>query len=345
MSRLDEVRWGIIGCGDVTEVKSGPGFQRARGSSLAAVMRRTPGLAEDYAKRHGVGKWYESAEELINDGEVNAVYVATPPGSHKEYALMAFAAGKPAYVEKPMARNYAECVEMVEAFGKAGLGLYVAYYRRGWERFGRAREIVESGRLGQITGIRYEYASNGSLRIDPGNRPWRVRAEESGGGLFMDMGSHTLDILDFMMGPICEVAGVAANMSKTSNVEDRVLMHFRTESGVLGTASWNFAAGARKDEIEIVGTAGSMQLSTFGGGKIRLCVGENVEEFEVANPACVQQPLIQTVVDELLGKGKCPSTGESAARTARVMDAVLEEYYGGRGDGFWDRPETWGGRD
>ena len=196
MSKVDEVRWGIIGCGDVTEVKSGPGLQQAEGSSLVAVMRRTPGQAEDYAKRHGVGKWYESAEELINDGEVNAIYVATPPGWHKEYVLMACAAGKPAYVEKPMARNYAECEEMVDAFSKAELGLYVAYYRRGWERFGRAKEIVESGRLGRITGVRCEYASDLSLKIDPANRPWRVRAVESGGGLFMDLGSHTLDILD-----------------------------------------------------------------------------------------------------------------------------------------------------
>lgn len=343
MSKLKEVRWGIIGCGDVTEVKSGPGLQKARGSSLVAVMRRTPGLARDYASRHGVGKWYERVEDLINDPEVDAVYVATPPGSHLEYALMACLAGKPAYVEKPMARNYTECRQMVQAFREARLGLYVAYYRRSLGRFVKAKEIVESGRLGQITGVRYQYASGGALGLYAKDLPWRVQASQSGAGFFLDLGSHTLDILDFIVGPIAEVAGMAANMSKSSDVEDSVVMYFRTESGVLGVGNWNFAAGFGRDEIEITGTAGRLWLGTFGNGPLRVGIGQEVEEFDLPNPKHIQQPLIQTVVDELLGRGRCPSTGESAARTSRVMDTVLKGYYGGRDEEFWDRPGTWPG--
>ena len=81
------INWGIIGCGKVTELKSGPAFSKVEGSRLVAVMRRNAALAEDYAKRHNVPRFYSNADDLINDGEVNAVYVATPPGSHKEYAI------------------------------------------------------------------------------------------------------------------------------------------------------------------------------------------------------------------------------------------------------------------
>src|SRR5213592_2609043 len=98
----DVVRWGIIGCGDVTEVKSGPGFQKAERSSLVAVMRRNGALAADYSRRHGVPKWYDDADALIADPEVDVVYVATPPSSHMDYALRVARAGKPVYVEKPM---------------------------------------------------------------------------------------------------------------------------------------------------------------------------------------------------------------------------------------------------
>ena len=87
MNQAKPIRWGIIGCGDVTEVKSGPGLQKADGSQLVAVMRRDAEKARDYAKRHNVPRAYGDAQELIDDPEVDAVYVATPPGSHAEYAI------------------------------------------------------------------------------------------------------------------------------------------------------------------------------------------------------------------------------------------------------------------
>jgi len=338
------IRWGIIGCGNVCEVKSGPGFQKATGAELVAVMRRNAALAQDYARRHGVPKWYDDAESLINDRDVDAVYIATPPGSHLEYAMKVMAAGKPAYIEKPMARNYGECRRMVEAFRRAHLPLFVAYYRRGLPRFLKAKEMVDSGRLGWITGVCYRYSEPRHQDIDPNNLPWRLIAEQSGGGLFMDLGSHTLDILDFILGPLVDVSGTAANLASPYDVEDRVAMRFRTQSGALGTASWNFAAGCREDLIEITGTDGQVCLSTFGVESVCLRTPGGQETFDIPNPPHVQQPLIQTIVDELSGRGKCPSTGVSGARTARVMDKVLKGYYGSRDDGFWLNPDAWPGR-
>ena len=338
------IRWGIIGCGKVAEVKSGPGFQKAAGSDLVMVMRRDAAQAEDYARRHGVPKWTTDAEALIHDAEVDAVYIATPPGNHLEYALRVAAAGKPAYVEKPMARNYAECRRMIEAFAKAGQPLFVAFYRRRLPRFLRVKELIDSGRLGQVSMLTYRYTDIYLRNVDPSNPPWRVIAEQSGGGVFLDLGCHALDIFDFLLGPIESVRGMAANAASPYDVEDAVALHCRFTSGALGVCSWNFAGAARADQIEITGTKGEVTLSVFGNEPLHLETAAGVEQFDLPNPPHIQQPLIQSIVHQLHGQGQCPSTGTTAARTARVMDQVLGSYYGGRDDAFWTRPETWPGR-
>ena len=150
---MEKVRWGIIGVGNVTERKSGPGFQQAERSELVAVMRRNGDLAADYARRNNVPRWYDDADELINDPQVDAVYVATPPSSHKEYVIRAARAGKPVYVEKPMARTAAECEEMMSACEEAGVGLFVAYYRRALPRFVTVKELMDGGWVGQLRSV------------------------------------------------------------------------------------------------------------------------------------------------------------------------------------------------
>ena len=331
-----EIRWGIIGCGDVCEVKSGPALQKADGSRLVAVMRRDAGRAADFARRHGVPRWYADADALIGDPEVDAVYVATPPGSHAELALRVAAAGKPCYVEKPMARNHAECARMVDAFRRANRPLFVAYYRRRLPRFVKAKELIDAGRLGRVTSVVYRHT-----RLYRPEQPpeWRLDLARSGGGLFLDLGSHALDLFDFLLGPLADVAGSAERFSQ-GRVEDAVVMTFRTACGALGSASWNFAGATRNDVIEIDGTAARLVMTCFGDDPIRLEApgGAAAETFHLPNPPHIQQPLIQSMADELLGRGdRCPSTGESAARTSKVMDDVLERFYGTRADGFWDR--------
>jgi predicted dehydrogenase len=325
-------------------VKSGPGFQKADGSRLVMVMRRDAAKAADYARRHGVPRWTADADALIRDPEVDAVYVATPPGSHCDYALRTCAAGKPCYVEKPMARNAPECARMVKAFADAGLPLFVAYYRRRLPRFLKAKELLDQGALGRVTGVDYRQSAPGHAAPPDRERPWRLTAEHNGGGLFLDVGCHTLDVLDFLLGPLEGVEGSAANLATDADVEDAVAMSFRTASGAPGAALWNFATAAREDVIRIAGTEGRLCLSTYGQEPVRLETREGAREFDLPNPPHVAQPLIQSVVDDLLGRGACPSTGDSAARTARAMDRVLDGYYGGRADEFWLRPKTWPGR-
>ncbi|SDD65081.1 Predicted dehydrogenase [Paenibacillus sp. UNCCL117] len=325
--KADKIRFGIIGCGNVTEVKSGPGLQKAQGSELVAVMRRNGELAEDYARRHGVAKWYTDAQALIDDPEVDIVYIATPPGSHLDYTLAAAKAGKPVYVEKPMALNQAECDRMIEACRDAGVPLYVAYYRRGLPRFLKVKELLEAGAIGEVRFVTTVQTQT-SPRVQNGEVPWRLKPEQSGGGLFFDLASHTLDVLDFLLGPIADAKGLAANQEgRFPGIEDIVTGTYRFESGVQGSGTWCFSAFAHEDRNEIVGSAGKLVFSTFGHEPIRLETADGVQSFPFEAPAHIQQPLIQTLVDELLGAGSCASTGESAARTNRVMDELTRELY------------------
>jgi 1,5-anhydro-D-fructose reductase (1,5-anhydro-D-mannitol-forming) len=338
------VRWGILGCGDVCEVKSGPGFKAAEGSELVAVMRRDGRLAEDFARRHGVPAFYDDAERLIADPNVSAVYIATPPGSHLDLALKVAAAGKPAYVEKPMARSHQECLQMVEAFGRARQPLFVAYYRRALPRFLKAKELVESGRLGQIRSVDVRFANDGQLRLDPAHLPWRVQAEHAGAGLFLDLASHTLVVLDFLFGALQDVSGEATRGAAPGDVEDRVALTFTTASGAKGRGDWCFTSSSREDTICIEGTLGTLRLSTFGDSPVELQSSAGSEAFALPNPRSIHGPLIQTIVDDLLGRGTCPSTGLTGARTSDVMDRALRSYYGSREGEFWKHPEHWPGR-
>jgi predicted dehydrogenase len=337
------IRWGIVGCGDVCEVKSGPAFARISDSSLSVVMRRDGDKARDYAQRHGVPRWTDDAAAVIEDPSVDAVYIATPPGSHAELAELTARAGKPCYVEKPMARHLPECERMIEAFARAKQPLFVAYYRRTLPRFVRAKSWIEEGRLGELTSVHVTYSAPRPKLSREVPLPWRLMAEHAGGGLFFDLASHTLDALDFLIGPITSATGRAVRRSRDYAVEDGVVMEFECGPGVVGAAVFDYAACVRHDSIVITGTAGTLTLATFGSATLRLETVHGQERIELPDPQHIQEPLVTSIVEELHGRGQCPSTGISAARTARWMDVVTANYYGGREDAFWSRPASWPG--
>jgi len=320
----DTVRWGIIGCGDVTEVKSGPGFAKADRSALVAVMRRSADKAADYARRHNVPRWYDDAQKLIDDPEVDAVYIATPPGSHMEYAIRVAEAGKPVYVEKPMARNHDECQRMISACARAGVPLYVAYYRRRLPRILRIKQMIEEGVIGDVRFVQHMlFQRPNPQELDPANLPWRVLPELAGGGRFLDLASHALDVFDYLFGPIAKASGRAANQAGLYPAEDIVTGNWVHQSGVLGACTYCFTSFDRIDRCEIVGSQGVISFQVIEGGPIELWTAQGRQQFDDPNPSHVQQPLIQSIVDDLLGRGVCPSTGESAARTSWVMDQMI----------------------
>ncbi len=332
---MAEVRWGIIGCGDVTERKSGPAFRKAEGSRLVAVMRRDGRRAADYAARHGVPKWYDDAERLISDPDVDAVYIATPPVAHVGYIRQAAEAGKPIYCEKPLGMSHTESRDVVRFCAERNVPLYAAYYRRGLDKYRKVAELLQEGKIGEVRCVQVAMYDRGPEQADlrrpaepaeqtaPAELPWRVRPEVSGGGLLLDIGSHALDLLDFYFGPIAEVKGLLSNLAGLYPAEDTVSGTWRFESGIHGSGMWCFVADRKEDQLQILGTAGRIGFSVLDvDGPVTVSTESETETLIFDSPEHVQQPLIQLVVDELLGIRACPSTGESAMRTDRVMEQL-----------------------
>ena len=322
---MEKVKWGIIGCGNVTEVKSGPAFNKIKNSELVAVMRRNGELARDYAKRHNVSKWYDNADKLINDTDINAVYIATPPDTHAYYTLKVAEAGKPVYVEKPMARNYNECLLMIEACKINKFPLFVAYYRRRLPLFLKVKELIDSNTIGKIEFVNIRLQVPQKESDYRTSKPWRVIPSISGGGHFVDLASHQLDYLDYLFGPIAFTKSITKNISKLYEAEDYVSAIFEFDKGIIGNGIWSFTLNEnkREDKIEIVGAKGKILFSTFEQEPIRL-ITKNEEKIIYENfPANIQMPLIETIISELTGIGECPSKGESASRTSRIIDSIL----------------------
>jgi predicted dehydrogenase len=322
---MHTIRWGLIGCGEVAEVKSGPALYQADGSALVAVMRRDRAKAEDYARRHNVARVHDTADDLIQDPGVDVVYIATPPSSHCELALKAAAARKPCLVEKPMAMNHAECLQMVEAFRAAETPLWVAYYRRALPRFLKVRELLRAGAIGQLTSIHVKVTD--PLATGDAAKAWRFNPEISGAGLFLDLASHYFDIIDFLAGPITAAAGFPLNTGGSYAAEDVTATAFQIGGKVAGTGVWNFNAHTSADSIVFTGSAGEISTAVRADEDVIVTRSGSPNLYRFRNPPHVHQPLIQTIVDELRGKGKCESTGESGARSAWVTDQCLAAYY------------------
>jgi predicted dehydrogenase len=322
------IRWGMIGCGNVAEVKSGPAFYKADHSTLVAVMRRNASLAEDFARRHGVGRWHSDADAIIQASDIDAVYIATTTDSHHGYALRCAAAGKAVYVEKPMAMSHAQCQDMVAACHQAGVPLWVGFYRRALPRFLQLKDILQSGVLGDIRAVvsRQSQRPPTAEQLQSHFVAWRTDAARSGGGFFFEAVCHTFDIFDFLLGPIETVQGMASNQAGLWKSEDMVTANYRFASGVLGSGAWCFAADRDEEYQEIIGSQGRVRFSVYKAVPMVLTVGGKVEEIPVEDPPHVHQPLVQTIVDEMNGRGQCPSTGESAARTAWVVDEILKDF-------------------
>lgn len=327
---MNQVNWGIIGCGNVTELKSGPAFNLVDGSKLVAVMRRDESKAIDYAKRHNVPKWYINADDLINDPEVNAVYVATPPDTHATYTIAALNAGKPVYVEKPMALNFRQCQEMIATANKNNLPLFVAYYRRTLPGFLKVKELIDSFAIGEVRLVTIKlFEAPKDQDFDSSNLPWRVNPDIAGGGYFFDLASHQLDFLDFLFGEAKLVSALATNQANLYQAEDIVSATLTFEKGIICSGNWCFTVSpqSEEDSIEIIGSKGKISFSTFNHTPICLETEEGAEIIEYQNPKHIQQNLIEQVVDELLGKGKCVSTGVTASRTNKLMDEIVTENY------------------
>lgn len=320
---MQDIKWGIIGCGDVTEVKSGPAFNKVPHSSLVAVMRRDAAKAQDYASRHQVPKWYSNADELISDPEVNAIYIATPPLQHEEYTLRALAAGKPVYVEKPMTLNAASAKRMAEAAVHYGVKLTVAHYRREQPMFLKIKAMLAEQLIGDIRFVQLQMLqpkSTGLIANSATN--WRIDPAISGGGLFHDLAPHQLDLMLYYFGTVKRSSGIAVHQDGLYTADDLVTGQILFDNGVVFNGTWCFtvAESEQADRCEIYGSKGKISFPVFGS-KVTVTLNGMVKEYPFETLPHVQQPMITKVVDYFLDKGPNPCSAEDALQSMQLLDS------------------------
>ena len=323
---MEQVHWGFIGCGEVTEKKSGPAFNLIEGSDVVAVMSRSADKAKSYAERHNIPNWYTDPISLINDPRVNAIYIATPPSTHATYAIMAMKCGKPVYIEKPMASNYTDCYRINRIAEDTGVPCFVAYYRRYLPYFQKVKSLIKEGAVGNVVNVQIRFAvPPRDLDYNKKNLPWRVQADIAGGGYFYDLAPHQIDLLQEMFGPILEANGMKANRGGLYETEDSVSACFKFGNGLPGSGSWCFVAheSAKEDRIDIVGDKGSLSFSVFTYAPIILQDETGRHEIKIANPDFVQLPLIKLVVEHLQAKAICKCDCVSATPVNWVVDRIL----------------------
>ena len=324
---MKQIKWGFIGCGEVTEKKSGPAFNEVEGSQVVAVMSRSEIKARSYAERHHIRKWYTDGQELIDDPDVNAIYIATPPSSHATFAIMAMRAGKPVYIEKPLAASYNDCIRINRVSEQTGVPCFVAYYRRYLPYFQKVKEIITNGMIGNVVNVQVRFSvPPRDLDYKSGKEmPWRLQPDIAGGGYFYDLAPHQIDLLQNLFGVITRAHGYPANRAHLYQAEDTVSACFYFESGIPGSGSWCFVGheSAKEDCIEVIGEKGSLSFSVFTYEPIVLITSEGRQNITVPNPPHVQLPMIKHVIEHLQGIGSCDCTSISATPVNWVLDRVL----------------------
>jgi predicted dehydrogenase len=325
---MKKINWGIIGCGDVTELKSGPAFNKINNSSLVAVMRRDAAKAEDYARRHNVPRWYNDADKLINDPEVNAIYIATPPSSHEAYTIAAINAGKPVYVEKPMANSYIAASNMAEAAAAKNIKLVVAHYRREQPRFKKIKQLINDKSIGEILLARLELYKPPLTKeeLQDSRNAWRVDPAVAGGGLFHDLAPHQLDLMYYFFGPVKKANGIATNQGTNYVADDIVAGNILFKNNIVFSSAWCFNAAPEitTDYCEIIGTTGKISFSVFSGNTITVFTDSKTTILSFDELQHVQQPMIEATAKYFLGESTNPCRGDEGAEVMRLIEAFVE---------------------
>jgi predicted dehydrogenase len=320
------IRWGIIGCGDVTEIKSGPAYKKTEGFQLLAVMRRDPEKVKDYAKRHGIKKHYTNAEDLIKDDEIDAIYIATPPDTHKYYAIKVAEAGKPCCIEKPLTPSYKDSLAIYEAFKNKNIPLFVAYYRRSLPRFKQVNTWLKKDCIGTVRHISWHLNKTPSAIDLSGQYNWRTDPKVAPGGYFDDLASHGLDLFTYFLGTIKDASGMSLNQQNLYTAKDAFTACWLHESGVTGIGVWNFGCGNSEDRVEIFGSKGKIEFSVFKDEPIRLTGHQKQEKLFIENPENIQLNHVEDIRNQLFNEDYVhPSNGETATHTSWVMDKILSK--------------------
>lgn len=319
------INWGIIGAGDVAEVKSGPAFNNISCSRLLAIARRNAKKAEDFAARHKVPMWYTDIDALLANSDINAIYVATPPKLHKEHAIKALRAGKHVYLEKPMAISEKACHKIMKVANEEGQKLSIAHYRRALPAFEKVKELLDNDMIGRVRFVNLQiFQPAKSDIIANSDENWRLNPSISGGGLFHDIAPHQIDLMMHYFGKPLEVSGRSLNHSQTSEADDYVCGQMIFKKDIHFNGTWSFSVDSKdnsKEQCEIYGAHGKISFS-FYGDKITIDIGAKSKTMEFVNPVHIQQPMIERVVRYFQGEGKNPCKGATGAEVIRIMNSM-----------------------
>ena len=312
------IRWGIIGCGDVVRRKSGGAFNIPGKSRLAGIfVRHDTETVHEFAASLGAEFVTTELGELLSC--VDAVYIATPPSSHYEYASRAVEKGKHVLVEKPVAASAGQCTALLAEATLYGARVFPAFYRRALSPYTKIKAWLDAGRIGQVRQVlidqrkRYPAAEN--------DIPWRLRPEISGGGLFEDIGVHTLDILDYLFGPGEVVDSIYVNQMAHYLPADTVAV-LASYGDVRAVGNWHLDSIAEKDEIEILGSAGSIRFSMLTDRPAILETAQGREEAPATEEKWLHAPLVENICDALLSGAEAVSCEGNAQRISLLVEKI-----------------------
>ena len=317
------LRWGIIGCGAVANSKGGPSLYNVKRSKLVAVMSRREEKARAFARRHGAKKFYTKVEDLLKDEEIDAVYIATPPYVHCQYTIRAAEAGKHVLCEKPMAMTVKECRMMIDACRRADVKLMVAYYRRGWPNVQAVKKVIDQGEIGDIILAKVHAARY----YGPEKISWRINPEISGGGVLMDLGSHYIDLLTYLLGDVSGVKALTESVYWNYEVEDSAMLLMKFERGSHGVASFNWNIGVRELEFGIYGTKGKVSFSPGSpsrSGDFTLFLGEEEKKINLKPTSITHLEIVRNFISGVLEDEELICPGEEGIKTNKVIEAAYK---------------------
>lgn len=323
---MDVIRWGIIGCGDVAEHKSGPPLYQTPGSELIAVMRRDEEKAANFSRRHGAKRWYSDVEALLGDPDINAVYIASPHYLHPTHASKAAQAGKIVLCEKPMGAGRADAESIVEVCRTCGVSLTAAYYRRFWPIVQKMKTLLAEDAIGRVVSARVQLADH--FDGDP-NRPWLTSLREAGGGALANAGSHWVDLTRYLLGEVTEVMACCSSTAGFE-VEDTTVAILRIEDQAFVSFSSTWQGRIGVNEFDIYGTHGRIFASSLSAGRLQLFrPGKEPEYFELARSAPAHQELIKELISRLQTGRNSPVPGDEAVAVWRIIEAAYRSNIGG----------------
>ncbi len=307
----NRVKWLVIGVGDITTKRVLPAILAEPRSELAGVVTRDPSKAEPYE----APAWTSLPDALAKSG-ADAVYVASPVFLHAPQTIDCLRAGKHVLCEKPMAMDYAEACSMQQAAQETGRTLGIAYYRRMYPKVNRARQLIQGGVIGRP--VFAEATCHSWFHAEDEARGWLADPKRAGGGPLYDIGSHRIDLMNFLFGQPVRATGQLTTLVQPIAVEDNATVLIEYDSGVRGMLDVRWHSRVARDEFRIRGTEGEMELTPLNGS---LLVYPGAEEHLPAHDN-LHYPCVANFVSAIAGGELLRSSGATALWTDWVTAQV-----------------------